>query len=44
MKVLMGISDRLMIIHDGEKIRLGGPEEVARDKRVIEIYLGSEYA
>jgi len=44
MKVLMGISERLMIIHDGEKIRQGAPVEVAGDKRVIEIYLGSEYA
>lgn len=44
MKVLMGISERLMIIHDGEKIRLGEPLEVAKDKRVIEIYLGTEYA
>jgi branched-chain amino acid transport system ATP-binding protein len=44
MKVLMGISERLMIIHDGEMIRLGEPMEVAKDKRVIEIYLGTEYA
>jgi branched-chain amino acid transport system ATP-binding protein len=44
MKVLMGISERLMIIHDGEMIRLGEPLEVAKDKRVIEIYLGTEYA
>ncbi|UCF92530.1 MAG: ABC transporter ATP-binding protein [Desulfobacterales bacterium] len=44
MKVLMGISERLMIIHDGEMIRLGKPLEVGKDKRVIEIYLGTEYA
>jgi branched-chain amino acid transport system ATP-binding protein len=44
MKVLMGISERLMIIHDGEMVRLGDPGEIAKDKRVIEIYLGTEYA
>jgi branched-chain amino acid transport system ATP-binding protein len=44
MKVLMGISERLMIIHNGELVRLGDPGEVAKDKRVIEIYLGTEYA
>lgn len=44
MKVLMGISHRMMILHDGEKICIGKPEEVARDQRVIEIYLGTSYA
>ena len=44
MKVLMGISQRMMIIHNGRKIRTGTPEEVANDKQVIEVYLGAEYA
>ncbi|OGN71788.1 MAG: hypothetical protein A2X25_02490 [Chloroflexi bacterium GWB2_49_20] len=44
MKVLMAISQRMMIIHNGEKICIGSPEEVARDKQVIEVYLGAEYA
>lgn len=44
MKVLMGVSQRLMILHNGEKISIGSPEEVAKDKKVIEVYLGAEYA
>ncbi|MCJ7625320.1 MAG: ABC transporter ATP-binding protein [Anaerolineaceae bacterium] len=44
MKVLMGISQRMMILHNGEKICIGSPEEVANDKQVIEVYLGAEYA
>jgi branched-chain amino acid transport system ATP-binding protein len=44
MKVLTKIAQRLMILHNGEKICLGSPEEVAKDKRVIEVYLGVEYA
>lgn len=44
MKVLMGISHRMMILHNGENICIGSPEEVAQDKQVIEVYLGAEYA
>ena len=44
MKVLMAISQRMMILHNGEKICVGTPEEVAKDKQVIEVYLGAEYA
>jgi branched-chain amino acid transport system ATP-binding protein len=40
MKVLTEISQRLMILHNGEKICIGPPKEVTKDKRVIEIYLG----
>ncbi len=44
MKVLMGISQRMMIIHNGQKISTGTPEAVANDEQVIEVYLGAEYA
>ena len=40
MKVLAELSHRLMIIHNGEKITIGSPQEVSQDKRVIEVYLG----
>lgn len=44
MKVLASISQRLMILHSGERICIGSPEEVAKDKKVVEIYLGAGYA
>jgi branched-chain amino acid transport system ATP-binding protein len=44
MKVLVEVSDRLMILHSGKNICIGIPEDVARDKRVIEVYLGERYA
>ncbi len=40
MKVIMGVCQSLMILHYGEKICLGTPKEVAKDKRVIDAYLG----
>lgn len=40
MKVLTEVSHRLLILHNGEKICIGSPQEVTQDKRVIEVYLG----
>jgi branched-chain amino acid transport system ATP-binding protein len=43
MQAIMNLSDRIIVIHHGQKISEGDPKAVANDERVIKAYLGDEY-
>jgi branched-chain amino acid transport system ATP-binding protein len=42
MRAVMALAGRIVVLHHGEVIARGAPDEVVRDKAVLECYLGEE--
>lgn len=42
MKAIMNVCQKIMVLHHGEKIAEGTPQEVATSEKVIKVYLGDK--
>jgi branched-chain amino acid transport system ATP-binding protein len=42
MKAIMNVCERIMVLHHGEKIAEGTPQEIATSKTVVTVYLGEK--
>jgi branched-chain amino acid transport system ATP-binding protein len=42
MKAIMNLSDRIVVLHHGEKLAEGPPRDIARDPAVVNAYLGEQ--
>jgi branched-chain amino acid transport system permease protein len=43
MQAIMSLSDRIIVIDSGRVIAEGDPQEVVRNRKVIEAYLGEDF-
>jgi branched-chain amino acid transport system ATP-binding protein len=43
MAAMMRLAQRIVVLHHGEMIAEGRPDEITRDRRVIDAYLGEEF-
>jgi branched-chain amino acid transport system ATP-binding protein len=43
MAAMMRLAQRIVVLHHGERIAEGTPQEVASDRRVVDAYLGEEF-
>jgi len=43
MKIIMGLCDRVSVLHHGEMIAEGTPKEIMNNESVVKIYLGKKY-
>jgi branched-chain amino acid transport system permease protein len=44
MRAVLELSDRVVVLNEGEVIAAGGPREVLRDPHVVQVYLGKTHA
>ena len=44
MRVIMGLAEKVVFLHLGEKLAEGAPAEIASDPKVVSLYLGSRSA
>jgi branched-chain amino acid transport system ATP-binding protein len=44
MKAVMGISDRIIVLHQGSILATGKPNDISKDENVIRAYLGEKFA